>query len=176
MDCLCGCKRRIGKDLVEFNFQAGEIGVELLAWDKARATLDPRSEDRGEIDRIIDAGARSYQQALGVLHGERPPYPLEQGEDWLAASRGARREMARTRPFVPKGRIKPTEEDFARYDPLRPERSFTGSGLEADPSAAPEESEQDLVAQLDGLRRLHLQGALTDEEFAAAKARVIDRM
>ena len=35
---------------------------------------------------------------------------------------------------------------------------------------------EDPVAQLKGLKDLHAVGALTEEEFAAAKARVIARM
>jgi hypothetical protein len=38
---------------------------------------------------------------------------------------------------------------------------------------APEEPEDDATAQLQNLAALHTQGVLTDEEFAAAKAKIL---
>lgn len=85
----------------------------------------------------------------------------------------------------PKGKIKLSNDDFARFDGRRPQLSFTGAPWTAeDPSSAadgpmspaPERADEDPVAQLNGLRELHAVGALTDEEFAAAKARVIARL
>jgi hypothetical protein len=170
MDCLCGCGRTIAREAVDFNFQAGEVGAELLVWDKARATLDPSSPDAGTIDAIVEPGASIYQDALAVLHGEAAAGSLEAGEAWLDSSREARRAMARTRPYIPKGRIKPSDEDFARYDARRPERTFTGARetTATEPAAS--------VGELDHLHRLYRDGALTAAEFAAAKARLISRI
>jgi hypothetical protein len=39
--------------------------------------------------------------------------------------------------------------------------------------AAPPEPEDDSTAQLQNLAQLHAQGVLTDEEFAAAKAKIL---
>ena len=39
--------------------------------------------------------------------------------------------------------------------------------------APPPEAEDDAAAQLQNLAQLHSQGVLTDEEFAAAKAKII---
>jgi len=39
--------------------------------------------------------------------------------------------------------------------------------------AAPPEAEDDSAAQLQNLAQLHSQGVLTDEEFAAAKAKIL---
>jgi membrane protease subunit (stomatin/prohibitin family) len=39
--------------------------------------------------------------------------------------------------------------------------------------AAPPEAEHDSAAQLQNLAQLHSQGVLTDEEFAAAKAKIL---
>ena len=39
--------------------------------------------------------------------------------------------------------------------------------------AAPAEAEDDATAQLQNLAALHTQGVLTDEEFAAAKAKIL---
>ena len=41
------------------------------------------------------------------------------------------------------------------------------------PEAPPPEPEQDENAQLQNLANLHTQGVLTDEEFAAAKAKIL---
>jgi membrane protease subunit (stomatin/prohibitin family) len=38
---------------------------------------------------------------------------------------------------------------------------------------APAEAEDDATAQLQNLAKLHTQGVLTDEEFAAAKAKIL---
>jgi hypothetical protein len=38
---------------------------------------------------------------------------------------------------------------------------------------APPEAEDDATAQLQNLAKLHTQGVLTDEEFAAAKAKIL---
>ena len=41
------------------------------------------------------------------------------------------------------------------------------------PAAPPPEPEDDSAAQLQNLAQLHSQGVLTDEEFAAAKAKIL---
>ena len=41
------------------------------------------------------------------------------------------------------------------------------------PAAPPPEPEDDSAAQLQNLAQLHTQGVLTDEEFAAAKAKIL---
>jgi hypothetical protein len=185
--CLCGCGRKLPRGLIDANFWAGEMGLELLAWDRARVGLDAASADAERIGRIVAAGAGTYQGALEVLHGERPQGDLgEEVEAWLRSSRAARREMAADLPALSAGKIKLNDAEVARFDPLRPELSFTG-GRETDrpepaasepakARAASESADEDPVAQLRGLRELHAAGALTDEEFAAAKARVIARL
>jgi hypothetical protein len=52
-------------------------------------------------------------------------------------------------------------------DRKHPERSFSGR---ADAPAAPED---ETATQLARLRSLHAEGVLSDEEFAAAKQRVL---
>jgi hypothetical protein len=172
MDCLCGCGTKLSRGVVDFNFQAGDIASELMIWDKARAGLDPDSDDVAAIGRMIEPGAAIYQRSLAILHGEAAPGDLEEGARWLERSRDARREMSQTRPFVPGNRIKPTESDFERFNPLRPETTFSGPDRPLRAAGDPE----DPVARLRGLRDLHAAGALTDAEFAAAKARVIGGM
>jgi hypothetical protein len=41
------------------------------------------------------------------------------------------------------------------------------------PQAPPPQAEDDSAAQLQNLAQLHTQGVLTDEEFAAAKAKIL---
>ena len=84
-----------------------------------------------------------------------------------------------------------SKEDMDRLDRRHPERSFTG-GLDlaqdvatTPGSPAPSESvtspappapaDDDLVTKLERLRVLRDDGLLTDEEFAAAKARLLGR-
>ena len=184
MDCICGCGTRLGRELTDVNFRAGEVGLELLAWDKARMSLDPSCADAATVERIVAGGARCYQECLVALHGDLPIEPSAAADEWLAQSRRERRTMARDRSFVPKGKIKLSQDDFDRFDRHRPERSFTGGRRAAvaerdrfEPAApAAERADEDPVAQLNGLRELHAAGALTDEEFATAKARVIARL
>ena len=48
-----------------------------------------------------------------------------------------------------------------------------GEPMEAEPAAAPPPPAADPIAQLKQLAELHEQGVLTDEEFAAQKAKVL---
>jgi hypothetical protein len=80
-----------------------------------------------------------------------------------------------------------SKEDMERIDRRHPERTFTGWNETApgeteaagEPAArndsATATKDDDLVAQLERLRALRDEGVLTDEEFAAAKARLLGR-
>jgi hypothetical protein len=171
VDCICGCGTKLSRDLIDVQIKAGEIGLELMTWDKARLSLDPASADATTVERIIGSGARRYQESLATLHGERPIEPPSATDAWLVESRRERRAIAKDRSFIPKEKIKLTDEDVARFDRRRPELSFSGTRANV-----PERAGADPVVQLNGLRELHAAGALTDEEFAAAKAGVIARL
>ena len=54
-----------------------------------------------------------------------------------------------------------TEQDAQQY------------AQEAPPPVAAAPAEEDATAQLQNLAALHTQGVLTDEEFAAAKAKIL---
>jgi hypothetical protein len=54
------------------------------------------------------------------------------------------------------------EQDAQQYAAQQPQ-----------PQQAPPEPEDDATAQLQNLAQLHAQGVLTDEEFAAAKAKIL---
>jgi len=58
----------------------------------------------------------------------------------------------------------------ARYDQQDAQQYAQQEAQQAPPAAAPED---DATAQLQNLAQLHAQGVLTDEEFAAAKAKIL---
>jgi hypothetical protein len=71
-----------------------------------------------------------------------------------------------------------TDEDIARLDRRHPELSFSGAATAGDAEVPAEtnpegSSDADTVAQLERLGALHREGVLSDEEFAAAKARLL---
>ena len=54
------------------------------------------------------------------------------------------------------------QQQYAQQPQYAPEQQY-----------APEAPEDDATAQLQNLAKLHTQGVLTDEEFAAAKAKIL---
>jgi hypothetical protein len=162
MDCVCGCGRNLPKDSADRNYIAASVAIELLVWDKNRALPGPIPDGR---EGLIARGVECYERLLYALHGEGPGDPDLESKAWLEESK----EMRAHRSDMTKGRFfggnapNVSKEDMARIDRRHPERSFTG-GDEADRSAA--------VPQLERLQALRDEGVLTDEEFAAAKARL----
>lgn len=172
MECCCGCGIRVrGRRPQELNLEAVEVALELLVWDKARSrqTLEPADRDR--FDALIDRGAQCYRSLLASLHGEREPMLTDEAEIWLAESRRERedRKSMTETGFFSHGLPKLDDEDLERLDRRRPERTF--SGRNENLSMA----EEDLATALERLGGLHTEGILSDEEFAAAKARMIER-
>ncbi len=169
MHCFCGCGIKVSRKLTDANLQASQVALELLSWDKARTANTSPGPMPADTEALIDRGARCYRRLLASLHGESGDDPTPEAQNWLRDSLDARRnreDMTEKRSFfftAPK--LKLTEMDISRLDRARPERSFS--------AAAPERADEDPVAQLKGLRELHAAGALTDDEFAEAKARVI---
>lgn len=183
VDCFCGCGTSVPRRLVGANLQASEVALELLAWDKARDRGEVGPEDHAMVEDLVRHGADRYQRLLAVVHGDPDGPSEEETADWLARSlreRRARPEMTEKGSFLGGSRLRITERDLERLDRTRPELSFTVRGAESVSSGASAEpvsgEEADAVAQLSGLAELHAAGALTDAEFAAAKARVIKRM
>jgi membrane protease subunit (stomatin/prohibitin family) len=58
----------------------------------------------------------------------------------------------------------------ARYDEQEPQQQYAQEPQQYAPEAP---AEDDSTAQLQKLAALHTQGVLTDEEFAAAKAKIL---
>jgi hypothetical protein len=167
--------------MVERNFEAAGVALELLAWDKNRVSPLPGPEGR---EGLIARGADCYQRLLYSLHGEGGD-PDGDCEEWLRESaemRLQRPEMNKKR-FLGRGASPPdlSEGEMAQLDRLHPELSFSGQGAGAVPAVpAPAQNgsashEDDLVDKLERLRSLRDEGALTDDEFAAAKARLLER-
>ena len=168
MECFCGCGERCRGRQVELNLQAGLLAVELLAWDKARAAgqLGPPASD--DAARLIEQGAGCYQRLLSAMHGDVGGYSVKEGEDWLLrskAERSPRPYMTTKEGLFSRGKLRLTEEDYERLDRVHPELSFSGArpGNVANGAAA---------SQLQRLEALHAEGVLTDEELAAARARI----
>ena len=61
------------------------------------------------------------------------------------------------------------EEDQAAYD----QQAAQQQAHQAPPAPAPAPAADDQTAQLQNLAQLHSQGVLTDDEFAAAKAKLL---
>ena len=179
MRCVCGCDRTVPKNQGEQNLLAASVALELLAWDKNRSI--PGAEIEGR-EGLIARGAEHYQRLLYSLHqgvGE----PDEDGQAWLKEARRMRADrgdMTKKQFFGGGSGPKLDQEDIDRLDPLHPELSFTGGvGAPLDderiPAAVPAAREDDgMVEKLERLGALHRDGVLTDEEFAGAKARLID--
>ncbi|HEX4307657.1 MAG TPA: SHOCT domain-containing protein [Solirubrobacterales bacterium] len=190
MDCVCGCGRKVPKRLTERNFTAAGVALELLAWDKNRALPGAGPEGR---EGLIARGVECYEQLLYSLHQEGGGDPDPLADAWLAESqemRAGNSDMTKKR-FFGSGTPNVSREDMARIDRRHPERSFTGgrgaaAGGEtvatADPPApsapaatAPERADDDVVEKLERLRAMRDDDVLTEEEFAAAKARLLGR-
>lgn len=180
MECVCGCGREIeGVKLTQRNFVAASVALELLAWDKNRASPTPGPEGR---EGLIARGADCYERLLYSLHEEGGGDPDPDCEEWLRESaemRLQRSDMNKKRRILGRGAASPnlSEQDMDQLDRRHPELSFTGkiaarSGGEATDRDA---SEDDLVDRLERLRTLREDGTLTEDEFAAAKARLLQR-
>jgi hypothetical protein len=179
MECVCGCGRNLSKDSADRNYIAASVAIELLVWDKNRALPGPVPDGR---EGLIARGVECYERLLYSLHGEGPGDPDPECNAWLGESRA----MRANRSDMTKGRFfggnqpNVSKEDMRRIDRRHPERSFTGGDdatrFAAAPSAATTATtDADLVLQLERLRTLREEGVLTEEEFAAAKARVLAR-
>jgi len=166
MECVCGCGRDIPKDFSERNFISASVAIELLAWDKNRALPGPGLEGR---EGLIARGAECYEKLLYSLHGEGGGEPDAEANDWLEESRAMRasRSDMTKRRFFGGGAPNVSRADMERLDRRHPERSFTGAGAAA--------TDDDLVTKLERLRALRDDDVLTEEEFAAAKARLLGR-
>lgn len=167
MECVCGCGTQIERHLIDAHMQSTVLALELLAWDKARCEGRIPPEEAEPIDSLIHRGALQYQRLLDTIHGKREAAPLTEGESWLAESQELRRErqhMTEKSWFGKSARLRLTDEEIAMLDRKHPERSFSGR------AAAPQ---GDIAGQLERLRALHAEGALSDEEFEAAKRRVL---
>ena len=169
MECICGCGTQIQRRLLDAHLQSTAVALELLAWDKARAEGRIPREEAEAIDSLIHRGALQYQRLLDAIHGEREAAPLAEGQSWLDESQALRRDRQymTEKTWIRTGsKLRLTEEEIAMLDRKRPQLSFSGGGSSAGP-------ESDVAGQLERLGALHAEGVLSDEEFEAAKRRVL---
>jgi hypothetical protein len=189
MECVCGCGRKLPKEFADRNYTAASVALELLIWDKDRALPGPGPAGR---EGLIARGVECYERLLYSLHGKGTGDPGPECDEWLEESRSMRshRSDMTKRRFLGGNAPNLSKEDMDRLDRRHPERSFTGgidaaqdvtATAEAPPDGPvtaptpPTPADYDLVTKLERLRVLRDDGLLTDEEFAAAKARLLGR-
>ena len=176
MDCFCGCGTKLPRRLTDANLLASRFALELLAWDKARS--DGRlGIDAVDLESLIARGENTYQRLLLLLHGEGRETTVAEAEAWLAESQAERAgrsdiEEGGAVPLISKRRLRLDEADYERLDRRHPSQSFSRLGPPRQPPAREQEG-VDVADQLERLGRLHADGVLSDEEFAAAKGRVL---
>ncbi len=164
--------------MTDTNLRISEVALELLAWDKVRATSQMQPADFVETERLIDRGSNSHRRLLAALHGELDEVPLLESDEWLVESRARwkdREEMTERRGFLRGPKLKLTKDDLARIDRLHPEQSFSGSSSVPVEVSGGHGEAGDRAGQLERLRSLRAEGILTEDEFRAAEARLGDQ-
>jgi hypothetical protein len=178
MECYCGCGRRVSRRLTDTNLRISEVALELLAWDKRRATSPMDPADFVETERLIDRGANFHRRLLAALHEELDDLSLVESEEWLVESRARwkdREEMTESGGFLRGRKLKLTKDDLARIDRVHPERSFSASSPVPVEVPGGRSEAGDSAGQLQRLRSLRAEGILTEDEFRAAEARLGDQ-
>ncbi len=174
MDCFCGCGTKVSRRLVDANMLASRVALELLAWDKARVqgrlgAAAPR------LESMIARGENSYGRLLLLLHGDGGPAAFDEAEAWIkdaGEARAGRHDLEDKGTLLSRPRLLLGEEDYELLDRVHPGQSYSRLGAEEAPPAA---AVPDVADQLERLGALHAEGVLSDEEFAAAKGRVVGR-
>jgi len=172
MDCFCGCGIQVPRGLTEANLRLGETALELLAWDRYRTLERLEYPELVEVDRLIDQGAGCHRRLLAAVHGDRDDRSMDESDEWLGQSRSAwakRPSMMQKGSLLQAPRLRLTEADLDRLDRVHPERSFSAeTPARADPGG------EDLVEKLERLGVLFREGLLSEDEFQAAKAKLLD--
>jgi hypothetical protein len=139
VNCLCGCGTKLDRSQVELNLLAGQVAIELVVWDKARALRSPVAA--AEVDALLVDGAPHYQASLGAIHAGEELGEGEQAaiDEWLERSRAARARL-HDQLSVPKKKIKLTRVEEERINRLHPERTFSGVDAPAQASDPPFEA------------------------------------
>ena len=116
--------------MTDTNLRISEVALDLLAWDKRRATSPMDPADFVETERLIDRGANFHRRLLAALHEELDEVSLVESEEWLVESRARwkdREEMTERGGFLRGRKLKLTKDDLARIDRVHPEHSFSAS-------------------------------------------------
>jgi hypothetical protein len=177
MDCFCGCGTKVRRDLIGLNVRAGEVALELLAWDKYRTSGDRDPADALKTEQLIDRGAGCFRRILSTVHGEREIQSLRESDEWLKESRArwpSRPEMTEKGSFLGGPKLRVIDTDLARLDRVHPDQSFTATAIPRDSENDTDSAAStDVAGQLERLGALRAEGVLGEEEFRAAKARVL---
>jgi hypothetical protein len=172
MECFCGCGRSVPRKLIDYEIRLGDMAWELLAWSKALSAASPTSPDRREIEGLVERGAACYQRLLATVHQEGDLADLEDSSEWLEESRSmwrTRSEMTESGGILRGRKLRVVEGDIEMLDRVRPERSFQRPGpADQEPPPPPDD-----VNRLERLGALREKGLLTEEEFRAAKSRLL---
>jgi len=131
VNCICGCGTRLGRRQVALNLLAGEVAIELVVWDKARALRSPVAA--AEVEELLVDGAPRYQRQLAAIHAgeEVGEGEMEATREWLERSRAARLRLSGRLP-VPKKKIALSGAEQERIDRVHPERTFSGEESDFD--------------------------------------------
>src|ERR1700760_4629927 len=116
MECVCGCGREIsGSTGAQRNFIAASVALELLAWDKNRASPTPGPDGR---EGLIARGSDCYRRLLYSLHGEGGGDPDEDCNEWMTESAEMRAGLADMNTWRLVGRGPPSlsKTDMAQLD------------------------------------------------------------
>ncbi len=135
MNCICGCGIQLDRRQVELNLLAGEVAIELVIWDKARALGPAVAAD--EVAALLATGAPRYQSLLTAIHAgeELGQGGLDGTHEWLEDSRAARLRLHGELP-VPKKKVSLSAAEQERINRRHPERSYSGeSAASAEPAA-----------------------------------------
>ena len=153
------------------NLRLGETALDLLAWDRYRTVEDPDRSDAAEVELLIDRGSACHRRLLAAVHGAREDGCLAESGEWLSDSKVAwirRPAMTEKGSFLGGTKLNVTDEDIARLDRLHPELTFSARA-----SAANDANEGDLAGALERLGGLRREGLLSEDEFRAAKAKLL---
>lgn len=155
----------------EANLRLGQTALDLLAWDRYRTLERLDHPESVEVERLIERGSACHRRLLTAVHEGRDAGSLTQTDEWLVESRSewsTRPTMTEKGSFLRGPRLRLTEEDLARLDRGQPACSFS-----AEPPKVDAEAEGGLVEKFERLGGLRQEGLLTEEEFRAAKAKLL---
>lgn len=183
--CFCGCERKAPLRRLRTNSRGAALEFELRLARRLfeHGMVSPNAEV------LLRDGDALLDELAGAVHEDRPPAP---GAERRATElRDRARERFGPKTFgtaLKRSKLKHEQamdllavgnwDPFAdRHDPVRisvPDAPPATLRAATPTLAPPERSSADWAGDLERLARLHAEGALTDEEFAQAKRKLLD--